>query len=105
MKYTIYKIALVLFFAVFTSMKYAKAANEMAYTNNNAGGNIMFTYSPCVYVNTQQRVPDQFYVYSTYSNGTKGLDGCYYYKYPFYFVEWNGGGKLSVNVNSVIPIK
>lgn len=105
MKIKFLKVGLVLFFAIFTSMKYAKAANEMAYTTNNAGGYFMFTYSPCVYVNTQQRVPDQFYVYSTYSNGTKGLDGCYYYKYPFYFIEWNGGGKTSVNVNTITPIK
>ena len=83
----------------------AYGSNEMAYTTNEAGGFIMFTYSNCVYVNTQQRVPDQYYVYSTYSNGTKGLDGCYYYKYPFYFIEWNGGSKTSVNVNTVKPIK
>ena len=99
------KLGVVLFFAVFASVKYARAANEMAFTANNAGGNIMFTYSPCVYVNSGQRVPDQFYVYSTNSSGVKSLDGCYYYKYPFYFVEWNSGAKLSVNVNSVTPIK
>jgi hypothetical protein len=82
----------------------AHSANEMAYTGNKAGGNILFTYTPCVYINTGQRVPDQFYVYSTDSSGNKGTDGCYYYKYPFYFVEWNGGGKLTVNVNSVVPL-
>ena len=83
----------------------AQSANEMAYTLNDAGGHIMFTYSNCVYVSNGQRVPNQFYVYSTNSNGVKGLDGCYYFKYPFYFVEWNSGAKLSVNVNSVVPIK
>jgi hypothetical protein len=83
----------------------AHADNEMAYTPNKAGGSIFFTFSNCVYVNTGQRVADQYYVYSTDSGGNKGLDGCYTYKYPFYFVEWNGGGRLSVNVNSVIPLK
>lgn len=83
----------------------AVADNEMAYTPNNGGGYIMFTYSPCVYVNSGVRVPDQFYVYSTYSNGTKSTDGCYYYKYPFYFIQWNSGNKTSINVNSITPIK
>lgn len=84
----------------------AHADNEMAYTANKAGGSIFFTYSPCVYVATQQRVPDQFYVYSTDSAGNKGLDGCYSFKYPFYFVEWNkNGGRLSVNVNTVTILK
>lgn len=105
MKIKLLKISVVLFFAIFTSIKYAKADNEMAYTSNNAGGNIIFTYSNCIYLSTGQRVPNQFYVYSTNSNGIKALDGCYYYKYPFYFVEWNSGAKLSVNVNSVTPIK
>lgn len=82
----------------------AHSANEMAYTANKAGGSIFFTYSACVYVSTQQRVPDQYYVYSTDSAGNKGLDGCYSYKYPFYFVEWNNGARLSVNVNSVTPL-
>lgn len=105
MKIKLLKFGIVLFFAVFTSLKYAKADNEMAYTGNNAGGSIFFTFSNCVYLNTGQRVPNQYYVYSTNSNGVKGLDGCYYYKYPFYFVEWNSGAKLTVNVNSVVPIK
>ena len=83
----------------------AFADNEMAYTNNSAGGYIMFTYSPCVYVNTGARVPDQYYVYTTYSTGVKSSDGCYYYKYPFYFIQWNSGGKTSINVNTVTPIK
>jgi hypothetical protein len=82
----------------------AHSANEMAYTPNKAGGSIFFTYSNCVYVNNGQRVPDQYYVYSTDSAGNKGLDGCYYYKHPFYFVEWNSGGRLSVNVNTVTPL-
>lgn len=83
----------------------AHADNEMAYTGNKAGGSIFFTYSSCVYVATQQRIPDNYYVYSTDSSGNKGLDGCYSYKHPFYFVEWNNGKKLSVNVNSVTPLK
>lgn len=83
----------------------ASADNEMAYITNNAGGYIMFTYSPCVYVNTGVRVPDQYYVYSTYTTGVKGSDGCYSYKYPFYFIEWNGGGKTTINVKSVTPMK
>jgi len=34
------------------------------------------------------------------------LDGCYSFKYPFYFVEWNkNGGRLSVNVNTVTILK
>jgi hypothetical protein len=55
-------------------------------------------------VSNGARVKDQFYVYSTDSGGNRATDGCYYYKYPFYFVEWNGGGKLSVNVNSVTSL-
>jgi len=105
MKTKLLQLGVVLFFAVFASMKYAKADNEMAYTTNNAGGYIMFTYSYCVYLNTGHRIPNQYYVYSTYSNGTKGSDGCYYYKYPFYFIEWNSGGKTNINVNSVTPMK
>ena len=83
----------------------AQADNEMAYTQNKLGGQIFFTYSPCVYVATQQRVENQYYVYSTDTGGNKVVDGCYEYKYPFYFVEWNKGGKLSVNVNNVTPLK
>jgi hypothetical protein len=83
----------------------AQANTEMAYTTNNAGGFIMFTFTNCVYTRSGERVPNQFYVYSTNSNGIKGLDGCYYYKHPFYFVEWNSGAKLTVNVNTVVPIK
>lgn len=82
----------------------AHADNEMAYMPNKAGGTIFFTYSNCVYLSTGQRVPDSYYVYSTDSGGNKLTDGCYTYKYPFYFVEWNNGGRLSVNVNNVTAI-
>ena len=82
----------------------AQADNEMAWTPNKAGGSIFFTYSPCVYLSNNQRIPDKYYVYSTDSAGNKGSDGCYSYKYPFYFVDWNSGGKLSVNVNSVTSL-
>ena len=104
MKYL--KISVVLFFAVFTSMKYAKADNEMAYTTNRAGGNMFFTYSPCVYIATGERVADQYYVYSTDKTGQKITDGCYSYKYPFYMIQWNGkGGNTNINVNTVSPLK
>lgn len=83
----------------------AQAENEMAYTNNKLGGHIMFTFTQCVYLATGQRVPDQYYVYSTDTGGNKVVDGCYSYKYPFYFVEWNKGGNLTVNVNNVVPLK
>ena len=84
----------------------AHADNEMAYTTNKAGGYMFFTYSPCVYVETQARVPDQFYIYSTSSAGTKIADGCYKYKHPFYMIEWNkGGGNTNINVNTVTPLK
>jgi hypothetical protein len=79
----------------------ASADNEMAYTSNKAGGNIFFTFSNCVYLSNGQRIPDNYYVYSTDSAGNKIADGCYSYKYPFYFVTWNSGGRLSVNINSV----
>ena len=82
----------------------AQADNEMAYMANKLGGNIIFTYTPCVYLATGNRVPDQFYVYGTDTVGNKVTDGCYAYKYPFYFVEWNKGGRLSVNVNSVTSL-
>lgn len=95
------KIAVVLFFAVFTGMKYAKADNEMAFTTNKAGGYMFFTYSTCVYVNTGERVPDQYYVYSTSDSGIKIADGCYRYKHPFYMIEWNKGGNTNINVNTV----
>ena len=79
----------------------AQARNEMAYTPNKGGGNIFFTFSDCVYLNSNTPVPNHFYVYSTDSAGNKTVDGCYEYKHPFYFVVWNSGGRLSVNVNSV----
>ena len=82
----------------------ALSANEMSYTYNKLGGMIFFTYTECVYLNTGARVPNQFYVYSTDTNGNKLVDGCYEYKYPFYFIEWNRGGRLSVNVNTVTPL-
>lgn len=82
----------------------AFSANEMAFAPNKAGGSIFFTFTECVYLSTGARVPDNFYVYSTDSAGNKLVDGCYSYKYPFYFVEWNKGGRLSVNVNTVTPL-
>jgi len=103
MKYL--KISIVLFFAVFTSMKYARADNEMAYTSNRAGGSMFFTYSPCVYLSTGERVPDQYYVYSTDKTGSKITDGCYSYKHPFYMIQWNKGGNTNINVNSVNVLK
>lgn len=83
----------------------AHADNEMAYTTNQAGGYMFFTYSECVYLNTGNRVPDSFYVYSTGKNGQKILDGCYKYKYPFYMIEWNKGGNTNINVNTVTLLK
>lgn len=83
----------------------AHADNEMAWTPNKAGGSMFFTYSNCVYVNTQERVPDSYYVYSTSSNGTKIADGCYRYKYPFYLIEWNKGGTTNINVNAINILK
>lgn len=82
----------------------AHADNEMSYVNNRLGGQIFFTYSTCVYLDTGKRVPNQFYVYSTDTAGNKIIDGCYEYKYPFYFVVWNKGGRLSVNVNDVVRL-
>ena len=79
----------------------ANAGNEFAYMPNKAGGSIIFTFSKCVYVDSNKEVPNNFYVYSTDSSGNKITDGCYEYKYPFYFVVWNGGGKLSVNVSKL----
>jgi hypothetical protein len=93
-----------LLFALLLVAGAAQAANEMSYAPNKAGGSMFFTYSNCVYLNNGERVPDQYYVYSTDSAGNKIADGCYAYKYPFYFVEWNGGGRLSVNINSVTSL-
>ena len=83
----------------------ASADNEMAWTENKAGGSMFFTYSECVYLNTGNRVPDSFYVYSTNSGGVKIADGCYKYKYPFYMIEWNKGGNTNINVNTVKLLK
>lgn len=83
----------------------AQADNEMAYTSNRAGGSMFFTFSPCVYVQSGERVPDQYYVYSTSDAGTKIADGCYKYKHPFYMIEWNKGGSTNINVNTVKTLK
>ena len=83
----------------------ASADNEMAYISNDAGGYIFFTYSTCVYINTGERVPDSYYVYSTNNNGVKGSDGCYRYKYPFYIIKWNSGRVTNVNVSNVTRMK
>lgn len=82
----------------------AQADNEMSYTPNKLGGNMFFTYTQCVYVRTQEILPGNYYVYSTDQYGNKLVDGCYEYKYPFYFVTWNKGGKITVNVNSVTSL-
>lgn len=82
----------------------ANAENEFRYTTNNAGGYMFFTTTYCVWKATGERVPNQFYIYSTNDNGTKIVDGCYYYKSPFYFIEWNGGGKTSILVSSTQAI-
>lgn len=79
----------------------AQADNEMAWTQNNAGGYMFFTFSQCVYVESGVQVPDSYYVYSTSNTGTKIADGCYKYKHPFYLVQWNKGGTTNVNVNTV----
>ena len=83
----------------------AQADNEMAFTTNRAGGYMFFTYSPCVYVETQVRVADSYYVYSTTDSGTKIADGCYKYKHPFYMIEWNKGGTTNINVSTVKTLK
>lgn len=84
----------------------AQADNEMSYTTNRAGGYMFFTYSECVYLNTGNRVPDSYYVYSTNDAGIKIADGCYKFKSPFYMIEWNkGGGNTNINVNTVKLIK
>lgn len=79
----------------------AQAENEMAFIPNTGGGYIFFTYSDCVYVSTNQRVPDKFYVYSTNKNGGRISDGCYEYRYPFYIINWNSGSRTNVNVSDV----
>ena len=82
----------------------AQADNEFRYTPNNGGGYIFFTYSPCVYVNTQERVPDKFYVYTTNSTGVRTSDGCYAYKPPFYVIDWNSGGRTNISASSTSEI-
>jgi hypothetical protein len=79
----------------------AHADNEMAYISNNAGGNIFFTFSECVYLDSGKRIPNKFYVYSTNKGGSRGADGCYEYRHPFYIIQWNSGNRTSVNVNDV----
>jgi hypothetical protein len=83
----------------------ASADNEMAFTTNKAGGYMFFTYSECVYLNTGNRVPDSYYVYSTSDTGIKIADGCYKYKHPFYMIEWNKGGTTNINVSTVRTLK
>ena len=83
----------------------AHADNEMAWTPNKAGGSMFFTFTECIYLNTGQRVPDSFYVYSTDKTGVKIADGCYKYKYPFYLIEWNKGGNTNINVSTVSTMK
>ena len=93
-----------LFFALALISAAAHADNEMSFTSNRAGGYMFFTYSNCVYVNTGERVPESFYVYSTNGSGVKIADGCYKYKYPFYMIEWNKGGTTNINVNTVTSL-
>ena len=83
----------------------ANSANEMAWTPNKAGGSMFFTYSECVYVSSGERLPEQYYVYSTNSTGVKIADGCYKYKHPFYLIQWNNGGTTNINVNNVNVLK
>jgi len=83
----------------------AVADNEFAYISNQANGSIIFTYSQCVYVSNNKPIPNNYYVYSTDQYGNKGSDGCYEYKYPFYIVKWNSGGRLTVNVNQLTSLK
>ena len=79
----------------------AQADNEMAYISNNAGGYIFFTFSDCVYLESGRRIPNKFYVYSTNKSGSRGADGCFEYRDPFYIIQWNSGNRTSVNVNDV----
>ena len=83
----------------------AVADNELAYIPNEAGGTIFFTFSQCVYVSSGRVIPNNYYVYSTDKYGNKGSDGCYEYKYPFYLVQWNSGGRLSVNIKQLNVLK
>lgn len=83
----------------------AFADNEMSYMPNKAGGNIFFTYSRCVYVDTQKPIPKNFYMYSTDEYGNKLADGCYEYKPPFYMVKWNSGTRTSIPVSQITLLK
>lgn len=78
----------------------AIAYDEMAYTTNNAGGYMFFTYSYCVYKGTNNRVPNKFFMYSTDSNGQRVQEGCYEYKPPFYLIDWNSGGSTAVKISN-----
>ena len=49
------------------------ADNEFRFTPNNAGGYIFFTYSYCVYVNTQERIPIIFMYIALIKQGKKLL--------------------------------
>ena len=83
----------------------ARADNEFKYTPNEAGGYIFFTYSTCIYIETGERVtPNSFYVYSTNRTGQKIIEGCYEYKYPFYVINWNSGGRTVVKAETTRPI-
>ena len=82
----------------------ANADNEFKFTPNDAGGYIFFTYSTCVYVQSGERIPNNFYVYSTNSNGKKIIDGCYEYKSPFYVINWNSGGRTVIKADTTRPI-
>lgn len=82
----------------------AQADNEFRFTSNNNGGYIFFTYSSCVYVNTQEKIPNKYYVYTTNSTGIRTSDGCYEYKHPFYVIDWNSGNRTAINVGTTEPI-
>ena len=95
-------VSLALFLSVLTN---ANADNEFKYTPNEAGGYIFFTYSTCIYIATGERVtPNSFYVYSTNKTGQKIVEGCYEYKYPFYVINWNGGGRTVVRAETTHSI-
>ena len=90
--------------ALLSALTVVKADNEFRYTPNDAGGYIFFTYSDCVYVNTGEKIPKKFYVYTTNANGVKTSDGCYEYKSPFYVIDWNSGRKTNIAVSATSPI-
>lgn len=83
----------------------AFADNEMAYISNQADGNIFFTFSRCVYVESGKPIPKNFYMYSTDKYGNKISDGCYEYKPPFYMIKWNSGTRTSVPISQVTLLK